>query len=245
MATIMPRIHVDIELASGSECVLPTAAAHHVRDVLRLERDAELVLFNGRGGEFEAQLLAVSRGEVRAVVGAWRAGIAESPLAVTLVQSISRGERMDYTIQKAVELGVRHIVPVTSSRTVVRLDHAREEKRLEHWRGIVRHAAEQSGRTVMPEVGAVRGLGAWLTQATALRAYMLDPFATGSLAMQDAPVGEVAIVAGPEGGFSGDERDQMARAGVIPVRLGPRILRTETAALCALTILQTRWGDLQ
>ena len=100
----MPRIYVDIELLSGSDCLLPTAAAHHIRDVLRLERDAELVLFNGGGGEFEAQLRAVSRGEVRAVVGAWRAGIAESPLSVTLAQSISRGERMDYTIQKAVEL---------------------------------------------------------------------------------------------------------------------------------------------
>lgn len=240
----MPRIHVDIELTSGAECVLPTTAAHHVRDVLRLERGAELVLFNGRGGEYEAQLLALARGEVRAVVGAYRDGAVESPLAVTLVQSISRGERMDYTIQKAVELGVRHIVPVTSTRTVVRLDSAREEKRLEHWRGIVRHAAEQSGRTALPGVATVLSLGAWLASASAVRAYMLDPFATGSLAAQPPPGSEVAIVAGPEGGFSSDERAQMARAGVIPVRLGPRILRTETAALCALTILQTQWGDL-
>lgn len=240
----MPRIYVDIELLSGSDCLLPTAAAHHIRDVLRLERDAELVLFNGGGGEFEAQLRAVSRGEVRAVVGAWRAGIAESPLSVTLAQSISRGERMDYTIQKAVELGVRHIAPITSSRTVVRLDNTREEKRLEHWRGIVRHAAEQSGRTVIPSVAPVLSLAAWLAQSAALRAYMLDPFASGSLAGQNAPTAEVAIVAGPEGGFSADEREQMARAGVLPVRLGPRILRTETAALCALTILQMRWGDL-
>jgi len=242
--TVMPRIHVDIELSAGGECVLPSTAAHHVRDVLRLERDAELVLFNGRGGEFEAQLTAVSRGEVRAMLGAWRTGIEESPLVVTLVQSISRGERMDYTIQKAVELGVHHIVPITSSRTVVRLDNAREEKRLEHWRGIVRHAAEQSGRTVLPSVATVLSLGAWLAQAAALRSYMLDPFATASLAAQPMPASEVAIVAGPEGGFSGDERAQMARAGVVPVRLGPRILRTETAALCALTIMQTRWGDL-
>jgi 16S rRNA (uracil1498-N3)-methyltransferase len=240
----MTRIHVDIELSAGSECVLPSGAAHHVRDVLRLERAAELVLFNGRGGEFEAQLLAVSRAEVRAVLGAWRAGIVESPLTVTLVLSISRGERMDYTIQKAVELGVRHIVPVTSSRTVVRLDPARESKRLEHWRGIVQHAAEQSGRTVLPGVATVTSLHDWLAAATSLRAYMLDPFATGSLAAQATPAGEVAIVAGPEGGFSSDEREQMARAGVIPVRLGPRILRTETAALCALTIMQARWGDL-
>ncbi len=240
----MPRIHVDIELSAGAECVLPIIAARHVRDVLRLERDAELVLFNGHGGEFEARLLAVSRGEVRAVLGPWRAGIVESPLAVTLVQSISRGERMDYTIQKAVELGVRHIVPVTSSRTVVRLDPAREEKRLDHWRGIVRHAAEQSGRSVLPSIDTVLSLSAWLATAASLRAYLLDPFAADSLAAQSTSANEVAIVAGPEGGFSSDEREQMAHAGVIPVRLGPRILRTETAALCALTIMQARWGDL-
>lgn len=240
----MPRIHVEIELTSGAECVLPASAAHHVRDVLRLERSAELVLFNGHGGEYEAHLLAVTRSEVRAVVGSFRHGALESPLCVTLVQSISRGERMDYTIQKAVELGVRTIVPITSTRTVVRLDSAREEKRLEHWRGIVRHAAEQSGRTALPALVAVLSLAAWLENTDKTRAYMLDPFATTSLAGQPAPDGEVAIVAGPEGGFSGDERAQMARAGVTPVRLGPRVLRTETAALCALTILQMRWGDL-
>ena len=186
----------------------------------------------------------MGRAEVRAVLGVFRHRAVESPLAVTLVQSISRGERMDYTIQKAVELGVHHIVPVTSTRTVVRLDSAREEKRLEHWRGIVRHAAEQSGRIAVPEVTSVLSLTAWLAQANNTRAYMLDPFATTSLAAQAAPVGAVAIVAGPEGGFSGDERAQMARAGVIAVRLGPRVLRTETAALCALTIAQMRWGDL-
>ncbi len=240
----MPRIHVEIELTSGAECVLPASAAHHVRDVLRLDRGAELVLFNGRGGEYEAQLLAVARGEVRAVVGSFRHGALESPLAVTLVQSISRGERMDYTIQKAVELGVNRIVPVISARTVVRLDSAREEKRLEHWRGIVRHAVEQSGRTALPELTAVLPLAAWLEDASKTRAYMLDPFASTGLAAQPAPDGEVAIVAGPEGGFSADERAQMSRAGVLPVRLGPRVLRTETAALCALTILQLRWGDL-
>jgi 16S rRNA (uracil1498-N3)-methyltransferase len=240
----MSRIHVDIELASGKDCVLPAVAAHHVRDVLRLERGAELTLFNGHGGEYEAQLVSVTRGEVRAMIGTWRAGIGESPLAVTLVQSISRGERMDYTLQKAVELGVHHIQPITSSRTVVRLDSAREEKRLEHWRGVVRHAAEQSGRTVVPAIGAVLSLSAWLAAARPARAYMLDPFAPDSLAQQGAPAAGVAIVAGPEGGFSADERDAMTRGGVVPVRLGPRVLRTETAALCALTIMQTRWGDL-
>ena len=240
----MTRIHVETELSSGAECVLPNTAAHHVRDVLRLTRGAELVLFNGRGGEYAAQLLAVARGEVRAALGAYREGVPESSLVVTLVQSISRGERMDYTLQKAVELGVRYIVPVTSSRTVVRLDSTREEKRLDHWRGVVRHATEQSGRTLVPELATMCTLAAWLANANAMPSYMLDPIATRSLAGQPAPGANVAIVAGPEGGFSSAERTQMAAAGLLAVRLGPRVLRTETAALCALTILQMQWGDL-
>ena len=240
----MPRIYVDLELTAGNECELPDAAAHHVRDVLRLARNAELVLFNGRGGEFDARLTAVARGSVRAVATGQRTGVTESPLAVTLVQSIARGERMDYTLQKAVELGVSHIVPIVSRRTVVRLERAREEKRLEHWRGVVRHAAEQSGRTVVPDVAVVLPLAQWLAGAGASCCYLLDPRASASLATQPAPNGAVAIVAGPEGGFDADERSALLAAGVVGVRLGPRILRTETAALTALTVLQTCWGDL-
>ena len=240
----MPRIYIDQPLLAGSECELPADAAHHVRDVLRLERDAELTLFDGRGGEYAARLVAVTRGGVRVELGAHHETQVESPLAITLVQSISRGERMDYTLQKAVELGVQAIVPVTSARTVVKLDAAREGRRLDHWRGIVRHAAEQSGRTRLPAVATVVSLSAWLATRGGLVAYLLDPRAPRRLAADAAPAGAVAIVAGPEGGFDDDERARMLAAGVIAARLGPRILRTETAALCALAIMQARWGDI-
>ena len=240
----MTRIYVDLPLASGQDCELPAVAAHHVRDVLRLTKDAELVLFDGRGGEYHARLCSVGRAGVRAEVGARHEPSRESPLAVTLVQSISRGERMDYTLQKAVELGVRDIVPVVSVRTVVKLDAAREAKRLEHWRGIVRHAAEQSGRTHLPSIAPVVPLGAWLAERGALTAYLLDPQASHRLATEPAPDNGVAILAGPEGGFDPDERQRMLDLGVVPVRLGPRILRTETAALCALAVMQARWGDV-
>ena len=240
----MPRIYVDTELRTGAPCELPTAAAHHVRSVLRLGPGAEVVLFNGSGGEFEASLTAVTRSGVSALVGARREGAPESPLATVLVQAISRGERMDYTVQKAVELGVQRIVPVVSRRTVVRLDAAREDKRLQHWRGIVRHAAEQSGRTIVPAVDAVCSLPAWLAANGAIRHYWLDPRAPLSLAAQPKPPATVAIVAGPEGGFEESETALLAAAGATPVRLGPRTLRTETAAHCALAVMQVLWGDL-
>ena len=240
----MPRIYVDVELIPGAECELPPAAAHHVRDVLRLGIHAELVLFNGRGGEYSARLLAATRAGARALVEAHHLGMVESPLTLTLVQSISRGERMDYTLQKAVELGVNHIVPVVSRRTVVRLDTTREEKRLEHWCGVVRHATEQCGRAMLPTIAAVVPLASWLAGPRPSRCYLLDPRAPTSLAAAPDPPYEVAIVAGPEGGFDPQERADLLAAGVVGVRLGPRILRTETAALTALTVLQTRWGDL-
>lgn len=240
----MTRIYVDAELRIGCELSLPAEAAHHVKSVLRLARDDELVVFDGRGTEYEARLVAVGREDVRVLLVAPLARVSESPLAVTLVQSISRGERMDYTIQKAVELGVRRIVPIVSQRTMVRLSGEREDKRLAHWRGIVRHAAEQSGRTCLPEVAAVDTLPGWLATRAETVAYLLQPEAVRSLASEPAPAGAVALLAGPEGGFDQDEVLRLIGSGVAAVRLGPRILRTETAALVALTIMQAHWGDL-
>jgi 16S rRNA (uracil1498-N3)-methyltransferase len=239
----MHRIHVELELRPGEERELPAAAAHHVRSVLRLARDAAIVLFNGGGGEFTARLTAVSRTAVRAAVGEAQPGIPEPPFAITLVQAVSRGERMDYTLQKAVELGVARIVPVVSRRTVVRLDDERGEKRLQHWRGIVRHAAEQSGRTIVPSLAPLVPLATWVATHEPGTAFLLDPRAATSLAGHARPAA-ATIVAGPEGGFDPAERELMVAAGIVPVRLGPRILRTETAALAALTVMQTRWGDL-
>ncbi|MEQ8231034.1 MAG: 16S rRNA (uracil(1498)-N(3))-methyltransferase [Gammaproteobacteria bacterium] len=240
----MPRLYVDHALVSGQEIELPPASAHHVRSVLRLARDSDVVVFDGRGSVHEARLTLVARESVRALIGPALPASGESPLAVTLVQSISRGERMDYTIQKAVELGVQRIVPVTSQRTVVRLDARRADKRLEHWRGVIQHAAEQSGRALLPQLDAVSSLAQWLDLHGGAGGFLLQPGAAVPLARAPRPPGAVVLFAGPEGGFDTREIDRLTGAGVTSVSLGPRILRTETAALCALAVMQAQWGDL-
>lgn len=238
-----PRVFVDCPLSAGTEVELPAGAAHHVRGVLRLSRNDEVILLDGHGAVHEARLGLVAREGVTALVGAALAADTESPLDITLVQAISRGERMDYTIQKAVELGVRRIVPVVSQRTVVRLDRRREDKRLEHWRGVIRHAAEQSQRSVLPRLEPVCDLAAWLEAAPAAGCFVLQPGATRPLAREACPGGAVYLLAGPEGGFDRRELERMKSADVVAVSLGPRVLRTETAAVAALAVMQATWGD--
>lgn len=239
----MPRLYVELPLTAGAEITLPAAAAHHVRSVLRLTREADVTLFDGSGNEYEARLIAVHREGVRALVGAALTPDTESALDLTLVQCISRGERMDYTLQKAVELGVRRLVPVSSRRTVVRLDAARADKRHEHWRGIVQHAAEQSGRVRLPTLEHPGTLEEWARHAGGTR-YLLQPHAPDPLARQAAPTGAVTLIAGPEGGFEPREVAMLLAHGATAVALGPRVLRTETAAVCALAVMQAMWGDL-
>ena len=241
----MVRLCVDCLLDTGAEIVLPTEAAHHARSVLRLSRDDTVELFDGRGNVYEANLTLVSRGEVRARIGAPLEYQTESPLEITLVQSVSRGERMDYTLQKAVELGVTAVVPVISQRTVVKLDRARADKRLEHWRGVIRHAAEQSRRRVLPEIHALRTLDAWMADTRRAPCFLLHPGASQALASQSAPGRSLYLLAGPEGGFDPTERERLVTAGAIPVTLGPRTLRTETAAVAALAVMQALWGDFR
>ena len=241
----MARLYIEGEIQVGEERELPADVGHRVRTVLRLARDAEVILFNGAGGEYDARLAKVARSEVRAIINGFRPVDTESLLDLTLVQSISRGERMDYTIQKAVELGIRHIVPVISRRTAVRLDGDRAEKRLAHWCGIARHAAEQSGRTRLPDVHAAVHLDQWLTEPASGHRFLLNAKAPQGLAQQSPPTPDITIVAGPEGGFDEREIEALENAGVTPVHLGPRTLRTETAAVTALSIVQALWGDLK
>ena len=240
----MARIYVEHEIVVGGEFDLSAEAAHHIRSVLRLVQDAELILFNGNGGEYEARLTQVTRGVVRVTATSHRDAHTESPLELTLVQSISRGERMDYTIQKAVELGIQRIVPVVSQRTVVRLDPKRADKRLSHWRGIARHAAEQSGRTRVPELCAITPLEQWLIERDVAHRFLLNPLAHLGLAAQTPSTPAITIIAGPEGGFETSEVEALEATGAVSVHLGPRTLRTETAAVSALSIVQALWGDL-
>ncbi len=238
-----PRIYSAQPLACDTDIVLDAIAARHLREALRLAVGDTLVLFDGRGGEYAATLTRVSRHEVAVRVGDLREISRESPLELTLAQGISRGERMDYTLQKAVELGVARLVPLSTERSAVRLDEARAAKRTEHWAGIVRHACEQSGRTRLPALAPPTRVEAYATAEAADMKLLLDPAATTPLAaLPSAP--SIALAIGPEGGFAANERAVLAAAGFRAVRLGPRILRTETAALVALSILQAKFGDL-
>jgi 16S rRNA (uracil1498-N3)-methyltransferase len=240
----IPRVFTEVPLAPSAEAELPPLAAHHVHTVLRLRVGAELALFDGRGGEYPARLLSVHRKGASVEVGAHRAVECESPLAVTLVQAISRGERMDYTLQKAVELGVARVVPVIAERTVVNLRGAeRTERRLEHWRRIVIAACEQCGRNRLPEVSDPVSLDAWLRGPAPECGLLLALANRNGLPVLPQPVPPVTLLAGPEGGFAAHELARAESAGYRAVTLGPRVLRTETAALAALAALQAVYGD--
>ena len=242
----VPRLHVDLPLAAGQRITLPEVAGHHVARVLRLRAGDALTVFDGCGGEYQATLVRVSRDAVVADVGAHEPVDRESALVVELGQGICKGDRMDLVVQKATELGVRIIRPIVCERTVVKLDPARAERRLAHWRAIAVHAAQQSGRTRVPEVAGVEGLDAWLARTGAGVAFVLSPRAGASLAdcAPPAPGEPVRLLVGPEGGFSLREVERAEAAGFTGLRLGPRVLRTETAALVALAALQAHWGDL-
>ena len=242
-----PRLYVDLQLASGGRITLPEAASHHVTRVLRLGAGDALTVFDGRGGEYDAAIERTPRGAVVVDVGAKLAVDRESALIVELGQGICKGGRMDLVIQKATELGVRTIRPVLCERTVVKLDPARAERRMAHWRTIAVHAAQQSGRTRIPEVAGVEDLDAWLARPGVGPGLVLSPRAQASLSdlAPPAPGKAVRLLVGPEGGLAPWEVERARAAGFTGLRLGPRVLRTETAALVALGVLQARWGDLR
>jgi 16S rRNA (uracil1498-N3)-methyltransferase len=234
------RLFVDTELRPQASLELPEAAAHHAARVLRLRAGESVVLFDGRGGEYDAQLAMPGRGRVLAETGERRDVERESPLAVTLVQAISTSDRMDFTVQKAVELGVAAIHPVFSARSVVRLSGEREAKKLAHWRRIAIAACEQCGRNRIPEICEPVALDRYRAPAAAAMV-LLSPAGTGRLA--DSARSPLLLAAGPEAGFSMEEEQWLQRAGFVAARLGPRILRTETAALAALAALNALAGD--
>ena len=239
-----PRFYIPLPLTVAATLALPEAAAHHAARVLRLRSGDVVTLFNGQGGEYGARVQAIGKHEVTVHVEQHDPVERESPLAVTLVQALSSGERMDLTIQKAVELGVTRIVPVESERCVVRLHGERAAKRVEHWRQIVIGACEQCGRNRVPEVAAISALSAWLAGVSGnTQRWLLSPAGGTALRDQPRPERPLDILVGPEGGFTGAEIEAAQRAGFAPLRLGPRILRTETAAPALLAAIQSLWGD--
>ncbi|MBA2077783.1 16S rRNA (uracil(1498)-N(3))-methyltransferase [Rhodanobacter sp. PCA2] len=239
------RIHVDQPLASGAELALPAQAGEHVARVLRLVTGDPLVLFNGDGADYAATIRSVGKREVLVQVLERQPVQRESPLRLTLAQGVARGEKMDLIVQKATELGVARIVPLLTERSEVRLDAARAEKRLAHWRAVAASACEQSGRACLPEILPALPLPAWLAALAddgALRLALLPEADSSARELRPGDAGALLVV-GPEGGLG--ERDVAAlhEAGFHGLRLGPRILRTETAGLAALAALQALHGD--
>lgn len=241
------RMYFPGELAPGRACALPQAQAHHAARVLRLAAGDAVTLFNGDGAEYAAVIEHLARGAVSARVLERRAVERESALAITLGQALSSGERMDYSVQKAVELGVAAVHPLAAERGVVRLSPQRAERRVSHWQSVAIAACEQCGRNRVPPIAPVAALGLWLAQGAArgdnaLR-LLLAPRAATRLRDIARPAAAVTLLAGPEGGFTPEEEATAVRSGFLPVRLGPRVLRTETAAVAALAAMQALWGD--
>ena len=240
----LTRSHVDMPLQAGDEVVLPEDVAAHLLRVLRLQVDDACVLFNGDGHDYDARISMLGKREAQAEVLAARQINNESSLRITLLQGIARGEKMDLILQKASELGVAKILPVMSDRSEVKLDAQRADKRVAHWREVVIAACEQSGRARVPEVLPPQPLA----QAAGLRSgcgFLMDPTAATSLTLlRDTPMAACTLAIGPEGGWSTRDREQLQAAGFAGLRLGPRILRTETAGLAAIAALQVLAGDL-
>jgi len=241
----LTRVFVDAPLAPGARIALPDDAAAHLVRVLRLEAGDACTLFNGDGHDYAARLTAAGKRGAEAEILEARAVDNESPLRIVLLQGIARGEKMDWILQKATELGVAAFVPVHSERSEVKLEGERAGKRLAHWRSVVTAACEQSARARVPDVAAPEPLSKALTTLPdgGLR-LTLDPQADGDVASL-APAGDDVIVVaiGPEGGWSPRDRDSLRAAGFAGLRLGPRVLRTETAGLAAIAALQARFGD--
>src|SRR3984885_12228159 len=241
----LTRVFIETELQSGQRLTVEGSAGNHIVRVLRLRVGDTLTLFNGHGGEYGGRIEEMPRHTLQVTVIEHRNDERESPFHLTLAQGISRGERMDWVVQKATELGVSRIAPLFTERSMIRLDEKQAARKVQHWRAIAIAACEQSGRNQLPEIATPTGLYDMLEQRTRSgTALLLSPGA--ALRIADVPAAEAGatVLIGPEGGLAEVEQETALRSGFTPVRLGPRVLRTETAAVCALTLLQQKFGDL-
>lgn len=242
----LTRVYQPGALAVKTKLRLDEKPAHHVARVLRARVGDQLTLFNGEGGEYKAVISHIDKKGVEVEVQSFADREVESPLNIILAQGIARGEKMDFIVQKAVELGVSTIVPLITERCNVRLDNEREEKRLNHWQSVAISACEQSGRNRIPNVMAPLTYKEWLPQAKADRAFVLSPHVEEKLSLAPLSKGaSVILLIGPEGGLSDQEVSAAIQHGFSGLNLGPRVLRTETAPIAALAVLQYVFGDFQ
>ena len=239
------RVFQPIPLQPNALIQLDEPASHHLARVLRATINDTLIIFNGDGGEYLGIITRIDKKNVMVQLQEYLTKKTESPLELYLAQGISRGEKMDYTIQKAVELGVKKILPLFTERSTVKLDKERREKKRQHWESIAISACEQSGRLCVPEIFMPQSLEKALVSLQADWYFVLSPTATHQL--KKSPVQKtqrVVLLIGPEGGLSETEIDYVSQCGFLPLNLGPRILRTETAAVAAITALQCFFGDM-
>lgn len=242
----MTRLYIPEGVPVHGRCELRAEDAHYLVRVLRVQPGARVTLFDGRGGEYPAEVLAVGKGAVTLQAGPRADVVRESPLTLHVAQSLSSGDRMDYTIQKAVELGATSIQPVATERSVVHLSGERATRRIAHWQAVAAAACAQCGRNVVPTIAPVLGYAAWLAALGAPAGdcrLMMSPAAGVRLRELPPPTGTVWLLCGPEGGLTPIEEQLAAHAGFTALNLGPRVLRTETAAVAALAAMQALWGD--
>jgi 16S rRNA (uracil1498-N3)-methyltransferase len=241
----MPRFYCPQPLLPGSVVDLPEAVAHHLH-VVRQQSGDELVLFNGEGGQARARLAEIGKRRASAEVLALEAVDVELPFRVTLAQGLPEGSKMDWIVEKAVELGAAGVIPLAAQRSVVRLSGDRADKRLAHWQGVVVSASEQCGRNRLADVAPVQDVNRWLAEPGTGTRILLSPRADSSLAqwVRATPAQDVTLLVGPEGGFTDQEEDAALAAGALALSMGPRVLRTETAGLAALAILAAGWGGI-
>lgn len=243
-ANSLTRLYFSGEIAAHGQCQLSPEQIHHILHVLRLVAGDHVTLFDGRGSEYAAVITHMDKSGAILNVEDGRRVDRESPLRVTLAQGVSSGERMDYTVQKAVELGVTAIQPLTMARSVVRLAGMRAERRTAHWQSVAVAACEQCGRNVLPTVHPLHTLTDWLAVPVGeAQRILLSPRAERNLRDLPRPATTITLLAGPEGGFAPEEERLAESAGFVPLRLGPRVLRTETAAVATLAAMQALWGD--
>jgi 16S rRNA (uracil1498-N3)-methyltransferase len=241
----MPRFYCPVPLAVGHTVLLPDHIAHHIQ-VLRMRQGDLVTLFNGHGGEYTASLARIEKKSVSVELKAFSPREVELPYAITLAQALPEGSKLDWIVEKSVELGVTAIQPLSAQRCVVRLSSERAEKKQAHWQGVIVAAAEQSGRNRLPLLAPLTSLGDWLGQQDLHKRVLLSPRGEQSLSdwARHQPSQALALLIGPEGGFTEAEETLACAQGAMMLSMGPRVLRTETAGLAALAALNAIWGEM-